>query len=449
MFKSIKRFIIFVLFALLIATVIIFFPKFEWNSPRVEMIEETSTVGSKPFEIKISDEGQGLKKVYVSLLDKRGETLIAEKEYPQPRENDTITINLGVSEIGVKDGPAKIKVFAEDYSKFRFFSGNKTTKTVDIVVDVTPPSVSEISGIQYINHGGSGLLIYRVSDDVVKSGVTVGKKFFKGYKGYFNDPQIYLCFFAYPYYLDDDADIRIKAIDAAGNERILPVYYSLKDANYNHRNIQVSERFIQRKMVPLLKENISDNTDLKEVFLKVNNEMRKRNNHKISEVTSDSTDKILWDRKFLQLSNSKVESNFADRRTYRVQGEEIDQQHHLGYDLSVTKQYPVEAANNGIVVYAEDLGIYGNTVIIDHGMGLMTLYSHLSSIAVNKGDNISKGEILGRTGVTGLAGGDHLHFGVYVQGIPVRPIEWWDQKWINDNILLKIKEARARSGAGN
>lgn len=449
MFKSIKRFIIFVLFAFFIATVIVFFPKFEWNSPRVEMINDSTTVGTKPFDIKISDEGQGLKKVYISLLDKRGETLIAEKEYSRPRENDTITINLGASEIGVKDGPASIKVFAEDYSKFRFFSGNTTTKIVDIVVDVTPPDVSEISGIQYINHGGSGLLVYKASEDVVRSGVTVGKRFFRGYKGYFDDPGVYLCFFAYPYYLGDDADIRIKAVDAAGNERILPVYYSLKDANYNNRTIDVSERFIQRKMIPLLNENVSDETDLKEIFLKVNNEMRKRNNRKISEVTSDSTDRILWDGKFLQLSNSKVESNFADRRTYRVQGEVIDQQYHLGYDLSVTKQYPVEAANSGKVVYADDLGIYGNTVIIDHGMGLMTLYSHLSSISVNMNDNLSKGDILGRTGVTGLAGGDHLHFGVYVQGVAVRPLEWWDQKWINDNILLKIKEARTWSGSGS
>lgn len=445
MFRSIKRFIVFILFAFVIATVIVFFPKFEWNSPEVEMLKDSRTIGNKPFDISVTDKGQGLKKVYISLLDKRGETLIAEKDYPQPRESDIITLNLGSKEVGVQDGPAKLKIFAEDYSSFRFFRGNKTTKIIEIVVDVTPPVVEELSGIQYINHGGSGLLVYRTSEDVVRSGVSVGKSFFKGYSGYFDDPAIRLCFFAYPYYLGNDADIVIRAIDEAGNERVLPVYYSLKDAKYNNKTIDVPDRFIQRKMVPILTEDVKGDTSLKEVFLKVNNELRKKNNQKISEITSDSTDKMLWEGKFVQLSNSKVESNFADRRTYKVQGQVVDQQYHLGYDLSVTKQYPVEAANHGIVVYADDLGIYGNTVIIDHGMGLMTLYSHLSSVSVSKGDNISKGDILGKTGVTGLAGGDHLHFGVYIQGVSMRPLEWWDQKWINDNIVLKIKQAKSRS----
>ena len=441
MFKSIKRFVIFVLVAFVIATVIVFFPKFEWNSPVVKFINDSKSVGTKPFDIKVSDKGQGLKKVYVSLIDKKGETLVAEKEYSEPLESDTISIELGSSEIGVKDGPAKIKVFAEDYSRFRLFSGNTTTAVKDIIVDLTPPKVDEIAGTQYINHGGSGVLIYHTSGDVVKSGVSVGEYFFKGYKGNFKQPDTYICFFAYPYDIDNDADITIKAVDEAGNERDIPFYYSLKNVNYSERKIDVPDRFIQKKMIPLMKENVTDDVDLKEIFLKVNKELRKANNKKISDITSDSRDEILWKGKFLQLSNSKVEANFADYRTYIVDGDAIDREYHLGYDLSVTKHYPVEAANDGVIAYAGDMGIYGNVVIIDHGMGLMTLYAHMSSISVGKGEKVSKGSILGRTGETGLAAGDHLHFGVYVQGVPVRPIEWWDQKWIRDNIVSKIEEA--------
>ena len=174
--------------------------------------------------------------------------------------------------------------------------------------------------------------------------------------------------------------------------------------------------------------------------------MRKENDATIRETSSDSKDEILWKGAFKQLSNSKVEANFADERTYHYNDEPIDKQYHLGYDLAVTKRYPVEAANGGVIVYAGDLGIYGNTVIIDHGMGIATLYGHMSTLDVKVGDTVEKNGIIGRTGETGLAAGDHLHYGVYVNGVAVRPTEWWDDKWIKDNVLLKIDQARAEFG---
>jgi murein DD-endopeptidase MepM/ murein hydrolase activator NlpD len=79
--------------------------------------------------------------------------------------------------------------------------------------------------------------------------------------------------------------------------------------------------------------------------------------------------------------------------------------------------------------------------MIDHGMGILTLYGHMSSIDVEVGDTVQKNDIIGRTGQTGLAAGDHLHYGIYINGVAVRPIEWWDEKWIKDNVVNKINEA--------
>jgi murein DD-endopeptidase MepM/ murein hydrolase activator NlpD len=176
----------------------------------------------------------------------------------------------------------------------------------------------------------------------------------------------------------------------------------------------------------------------KEIFVQVNNGLRKENEDKIRAVGQKTADKILWSGPFTQLSNSKVEANFADARTYLYQNEAIDNAYHLGFDLSVTKRYPVEAANSGIVSFVGDLGIYGNTVIIDHGLGLATLYGHLSSVEVKDGDTVKAQQIIGRTGETGLAVGDHLHFATLLQGIPVLPKEWWDARWIKDNIEPKL-----------
>jgi murein DD-endopeptidase MepM/ murein hydrolase activator NlpD len=200
-------------------------------------------------------------------------------------------------------------------------------------------------------------------------------------------------------------------------------------------------------MLPLIEDDVPESDSMiKDIFLKVNNEMRSENNNKIMDITANSRDKMLWSKSFLQLSNSKVEANFADQRSYKLNDEIIDEQYHLGYDLSVTKKYPVEAANSGVVAFTGNIGIYGNTVILDHGMGVMTLYSHLSSISVKVEDEIKKGGIIGKTGITGLAAGDHLHFGVYIQGVPVRPLEWWDPKWINEKVLNRIDQAKSEYG---
>jgi murein DD-endopeptidase MepM/ murein hydrolase activator NlpD len=181
----------------------------------------------------------------------------------------------------------------------------------------------------------------------------------------------------------------------------------------------------------------------KDVFVAVNRQLRKENEDRISAITKKATPSMLWKDAFAQLSNSKVEANFADQRTYTYNGEPIDTAYHLGYDLSVTKNYPVEASNSGTVVFTGDLGIYGNAVILNHGLGLFTLYGHLSSIGVNTGDSVAKRQVLGKTGETGLAAGDHLHFGIYLDGVAVLPVEWWDQKWIDDNIKPKLE---GRSG---
>jgi murein DD-endopeptidase MepM/ murein hydrolase activator NlpD len=214
--------------------------------------------------------------------------------------------------------------------------------------------------------------------------------------------------------------------------------YTLKDVKYKKSTIPVSDDFIQAKVAPLLNDVGARQGNPKDVFVKVNRGLRKENEDKIREVGQKTANRMLWSGPFIQLSNSKVEANFADARTYIYHDQPIDTAYHLGFDLSVTKKYPVEAANSGVVSFVGDLGIYGNTVIIDHGLGLSTLYGHLSSIDVKEGEPVKQRQIIGKTGETGLAVGDHLHFATLLQGIPVLPKEWWDSKWIKDNVQPKL-----------
>src|SRR5688572_14255226 len=219
--------------------------------------------------------------------------------------------------------------------------------------------------------------------------------------------------------------------------------YELKNVKYKKSTISISDEFIAAKVTPLLNDVGARQGSPKDIFIKVNRDLRKENDEKIRSITMKQTPSMLWQGAFSQLSNSKVEANFADARTYTYKDAVIDNAYHLGYDLSVTKHYAAEAANSGVVAFVGDLGIYGNTVIIDHGMGLFTLYSHLSSTDVKAGDQVKQGQAIGKTGETGLAAGDHLHFGVYLDGVPILPVEWWDQKWINDNVQPKLDGSSA------
>jgi murein DD-endopeptidase MepM/ murein hydrolase activator NlpD len=209
--------------------------------------------------------------------------------------------------------------------------------------------------------------------------------------------------------------------------------------------ISVTDSFLQ-SVVPSILQNtpefsVDDPTDLLASYLAINNDMRRENDAYIAELAQRTAPEILWDGPFRQLINTAVESGFADQREYVYNGEVVDHQTHLGFDLASTAAAPVTASNRGRVLHAGWLGIYGNCVIVDHGMGLMSLYAHLSSLDVAEGEDVETGQQLGRSGSTGLAGGDHLHFTMLLSGRAITPIDWWSQQWVEDRILRKLRDA--------
>jgi murein DD-endopeptidase MepM/ murein hydrolase activator NlpD len=186
--------------------------------------------------------------------------------------------------------------------------------------------------------------------------------------------------------------------------------------------------------------------DVLQRFLYINGELRKKNNKTLADLRFQSADKFLWSGAFLPMVDSTVESRFADDRTYTWQGKKVDEQTHLGFDLAKLAHSPIPASNDGKVLWAEDLGIYGNCVVIDHGFGLQSFYGHMSEFLVKKGDMVKKGQVIGKTGSTGLAGGDHLHFGMQVDGVKINPVEWWDPHWVKDRILSQLGQEMGDAG---
>jgi murein DD-endopeptidase MepM/ murein hydrolase activator NlpD len=421
--------------AVVLAGGVYFAPRFEGQAPVITLTPHSDVVGKAPIEIGVTDQGTGLKSITTTLSVGGKEHAISNEIFATPTGEKKFVVEVAKL-AGIKEGAAVLRVVARDRS---LFTGNETVLQKEIAIDFTPPTLQLIAEDRYINFGGAGAIVYKPSADTATSGVRVGEHFFPGHKGQVKGKEDhYVVFFAHPYNAPPNAKAFLVATDKAGNTREMGLSYELKNVKYRKSTIAVSDSFIESKVAPLLNGGNAKEGGAKETFLAVNNRLRKENDDRIAAITRKSTGKQ-WDGAFVQLSNSKVEANFADERTYTYNGEAIDKAYHLGYDLSVTKRYPAEAANAGTVVFAGDLGIYGNTVILDHGLGLFTLYSHLSSIDVKEGDTVKPRQALGRTGQTGLAAGDHLHYGVYLHGVAVLPVEWWDAKWIKDNIQLKLE----------
>jgi murein DD-endopeptidase MepM/ murein hydrolase activator NlpD len=349
----------------------------------------------------------------------------------------------------LQPGPARIIVRASRPVLYGLREA-ESQLTRDVEIRLEPPRVAVLSTLHYVNHGGAEFVVYRATPADVDSGVRVGDLTFPGFPasgaGIPGDEAVRVAFFALPHDQDLNTPISVYARDPAGNEATTPLVSRAFRKQFARSRIGIDDRFVQR-VVPAIAATTpsmalsTDPADLVASFVRINGDLRQQNAETIAGYAQSTSPEMLWRSAFQALGNASVEAGFADSRTYFYGGEEIDRQVHLGFDLAVTQRIPILAAQNGVVLHAEDLGIYGNCVIVDHGLGVQSLYAHLSSFDVSAGDRVEQGQALGRSGMTGLAGGDHLHFTMLVNGHPVNPVEWWDPQWMQDRVLRKIAEA--------
>ena len=427
------------LFVVLVVGGVLLLRHLEWHAPVVEVGLARAAVGLRPFVVKVRDQGSGLAHVSVQVVSRGESNTVISQRFTTAVHSADIPVQLDPARHELKDGAGVLTVTAVDRSYWKFFRGNETRFEKEVTLDFRPPVVKITAGDRYVTQGGTGIVAYTASRDTERTGVRIAGHFFPAYKGQSTEDDAYVAFFTHPYDVPTREKAKVVAEDHAGNVRESALAYNVRPLRYRAVRVEVSDDFIQRKIEPLTGEAGGSAGGPREQFVQVNRELRRVNEDLIRKTCRSTAPRKLWQGRFRQLANSAVQANFADQRSYYYRNEKIDEARHLGYDLAVTRRYPVDAANSGMVVFAGPLGIYGNTVIIDHGMGLCSLYSHLSSVAVTAGHPIEKGAKLGRTGETGLAIGDHLHYGVYIQGVAVLPLEWWDAKWIRDNVADKLR----------
>ena len=451
-----KKFVLLVLFlAIMIPLAWILFTQYEGSAPEVD-VSLPSLYLKKSYEmsLNISDKGTGFRKITVSLIQQGNERLLFEKKYQpsffislfsdQKVNADSFVIPVESRKYGMNDGEALLQIMVSDYSWRGWNKGNIFYEEKKVVIDTKPPQIKVLTKQHNIQRGGAGLVIYRLFEEKIKSGVMVKDNFFPGHSGMFADKNIYAAFFALNYNQGPGTQIFVTARDLAGNEKKMGFHHYIRDKNFKTDTLNISKKFLKFKMPDFDLGDKEENflalkNPLLGKFLYINGELREKNVKTVLGIAQDTIPRLLWEGKFTRLSGSARRAGWADHRIYKHKGKEIDKAVHLGIDLASTANASVKAANSGRVIMAGFEGIFGNVIIIDHGFGLASLYSHFNEINVRKGDEVSKGDIIGKTGLTGLAAGDHLHFSMIVHNTFVNPVEWWDKAWIKNNITSKIE----------
>jgi len=435
--------------------------KFEHQAPTATLVSPLEVLGRKtPFDVRVDGGSAALKSVAVRVRPTEGEKKdqtyeLAVETYPPTSWRGSgvserqIHVETDLTGLGVPEGRAMLEVWVDTYAWHLWRPAAAPRLEVPVQVDLTPPRIEILSSQHNLRLGGVDLGMFRQSPDTVRSGISVGDYFFPSTVGYFADDNVALAFYAAPQDLTGEIRFYIVATDAAGNERRIELPARVKRHKFEERTLNIDDAFLERKVPEIVEANrLQASGSLIEQYLYINRDLRRQNEAQIDEITMSSSPRPLWSGAFRRQSNAAALSTFADRRTYTYKGEIIDHQTHLGFDLASVKVSPVEATQNGVVIFADNLGIYGNAIILDHGLGIFSLYGHLSTIAVQKGDHVKAGQTIAQTGETGLAAGDHLHFSIMLYGVHVDPIEWWDPHWLKDHVTSRLESLPRAAAKG-
>ena len=421
-------------------------PTFEKNSPKVSLENEIFWNLKSPLKVKFTDDNEIASYVITYSDNNNAEIKLDTKTLDNSKGSIDLNILAPKIDLTSKTQDVKLKLEVYDTSKWNFFMGNKTTKNITVKVDKKSPVANVLSNSYLLKRGGSAAVVVEVKDDNLKdkyiSFNTNAERFelFPFYKKNF-----YVAIITWPIDIKTFERVNLIAIDHAKNKTVTKVPLYIKEFKTKIDNIKISDKFINKVSKNVLTKSGYDiPSSPEQIFVKENKELRKRNIDTIkSETRNMNTEKVskFNIKAFKQLPSSMTFAGFGERRHYTYKGKKIDEAWHLGMDWASVKKAKIFTTNAGKVIFKDYLGIYGDTIIIDHKFGLGTLYAHTSRSVVEVNQNLKAGAYIANTGSSGAVFGDHLHFGVLVQGIEVNPTEWLSRYWVRENITKIINNA--------
>lgn len=451
--NSNKIYIFFIILFVSFSTWVFTSEIFEREFPSINTFNQKYWNIEEPFKINISD-NLAIKEYKVSILDKNNKVTLLQEVLSENIKSKTIKLIFPTNpsyevKINPKSKNIKVAIEIRDKSSWNFFTGNSIKKVIDVKLDNINPKINILSHSYSITQGGAALVIFKATDEngIGEIYIQANKNRFKVQK--YKKQGYYVALIAWSF-VDSKFISKIIVKDKAGNTQSMPIPFFLKKKRYKTSWIKAKDSFIDNKIPTLLPlKYFKMNKDRFEIFRIVNEKLREKNERLIHSFRfKPSLDYFQkWSiKKFHPLRRAARVATFGDKRYYfyKTKGEAISTSYHLGLDLASIKNASIISSNTGKVIFVDYNGIYGHMPIISHGLGLQSLYGHCSEILVKKGDDIFEKTIIAKTGMSGLALGDHLHFGILVQGVEVRPKEWMDSKWIKDNIYKMFREAEKK-----
>ncbi|MGB5867041.1 MAG: M23 family metallopeptidase [Arcobacteraceae bacterium] len=421
-------------------------PAFEQNKPTIESKESIYWNLKSKVEIKIKDD-TGIKYYKITFKDGTKDIILDQKVMDKSEKEITLSIEPPKLDMFYKGQHTTLEVEVVDNSKWNFLEGNKVVENIDVNIDTKKPIANVLGNSRYIQRGGSAVVVVKVQDENLKEAYIS----FNDTKNFkltpYHKENYYVALIAWPMDIESFNRVNLIVTDKADNKTITKVPFYIQKKVIKNDKITLSEKFIKNVSASVLEqsfEQIPDN--IEDIFVYSNSTLREKNVQTIEQtVLKNSADDMVDSfniKPFKRLRGSKTVAGYGDKRHYYLNGKKINDAWHLGIDWASVKKAPVRVSNEGTVIFKNYLGLYGNSIIIDHGMGLATLYAHTSSQQVEVGEEVPANKKIAHTGATGAVFGDHLHFGVLVQGVEVNPIEWMDRNWIKVRISDILKQAK-------
>ncbi len=474
-------FVIFLISVVIPTTAVIanLYQKFLENEPpTLTVIQAPSGLGieKQKIIIDVGDRGAGLDEVIVRATARGVNRTIFQKRYDllENSKSDHIEIEIsGNSKDRNKNsifpfttGKIEVKVFDKSYWS------NTTEASWDYLVDVTPPRVAAYTTQHNGTQGGVELVVYRAEDkNLSESGVRVRDIFFKGYpvadygEEYSKAKNAYFAFYAIPLDFNPAKDVvRLYAKDKGNNYTEMRFKYNTRRVAKPKRDINVTATFLN-KAEEIFQQNyvnekqkfadagisITDDTNLpiSQKFDLLTFDYQKYLNTVLNKLSQNSLHTKNWDNAFTQPLGT-ITGVYGETKTFLHDGQTLGTLINNGFEFALPNGTDVYPQASGVVLYTGKMGIYGNVVIVDHGLGICTLYGYLSEILISPdGEMIDTKTVIGKSGNTGLTNSDRLYVAVLNQGYAVSPTEWWDRNWINNHIINKMADVKNDLGVSD
>lgn len=442
----------------------------EFESPRIELQEMPRGIGQAPvaLEVILKDFGAGLDEIVVRLQQDDRAREILRRRLDGKRKAE-IKVNFFGEKSNLEEGQAYITIRAFD----RSFWNNRAEKKLKLNVDFRKPHLEGFSTQHNARRGGSQLVFYKVSDaNLAVSGVKVGNQTFLGLPARSIDPELEETnLFVALYGIDITSvvtpkDVRLFAEDKVGNATSIGLPNQILPALQREVSMTISDEFLEEHIEFLAEQGLSKLQrlavgvdlagELKQLppglprllrkFALVTEDLWDINSTEVASLMDEHRFERYWSGSFSK-QRGAIQLSFGDRVNFSYRDREIGNLISQGYEVRLPRSdLSVTAANDGIVMFTDNIGIYGRMLAIDHGLGLTSVYGRLENVKVDKGELVKKGEEIGVVGRTGFSRNKHLYFEIRVHGLPVNPLEWLDRSWHQAHVTYKINQVKTALG---